>query len=82
MIPSCTCSSDEDISNIQTRDIATNTDIRKLPMSIIVFATGGNNIQPTKLKSLKCPTIGSEMLQFEADLKTRRQFDGDILETP
>ena len=49
-------------------------------MLIIVFATGGNSIQPEKLKSLKRPTIGKEMLQFEADLKTRRQIDGDIVE--
>ena len=27
-------------------------------------------------------TFGSEMLQYEADLKTRRYFGGDIPETP
>ena len=47
-------------------------------MSVIVFATRGNNIQPGKLKRLKFGTFGNAMLQYEADLKTRRHF-GEIL---
>ena len=34
------------------------------------------------MKHSKCHTFGSEMLQFEADLKTIRYFGGDIPETP
>ena len=31
---------------------------------------------------MRCWTFGGEMLQYEADLKMRRHFGGDIPETP
>ena len=48
-------------------------------MSMILFTTR-DDIK--KDETFKCQIIGNMMLQYEADLKMRRHFGGDILETP
>ena len=42
------------------------------------IVTRGNNIQPGTLKHLQCRIFGNDMLQDDADLKTRIHFGGDI----
>ena len=62
-MPSCICSSEEDISNTQKWDIATV--IRKLV-----------DVNDFYLPHLKCQTFDNEMLLYEADLKMCRHFGG------
>ena len=78
----CTCSSDEHISNISTWDIATSIGISKLADVNYFIGTRDNNIQPGKPKRLTCLIFGNDILQYEADLKTRHEvlylFDGHV----
>ena len=53
------------------RDIATSTANRKIVDVNDFTVTRGNSIQPGKLKRLKCPTFGTVMLYYKADLKMR-----------
>ena len=52
MTHSCTCSSDDDIFNIQTWDIATIATIKLADVNDFI-ATRDNSIQPGPLKRLK-----------------------------